>query len=927
MDIQAALRDGYSQEEIAKELGKRTGMDTISALNDGYSLDEIQAEANKRTGSKKYTPEQAKAMQREFILKEGTFDTKTDQLGYVATLGDMAKKATKATVPYIRPAVEASGATLGAMVGAGSGFLGGAGLGAIPGAVVGGSLGYASSKNIMDTLEGKWAQSPTEIATRAIGDVATGATFEMGGQALAPVVGAIARNTPKAILHPIDTATEAWNNMAKKSAQARIEASMTKEGEVAAMAARNADEFAKLQEAIPELRATPAAITNDPARLKMQQELQFNAEGAAAMREAEVIKNRGAINNYFESSLPKGNVDDVLAAIQQRGAQTSDNVISQATLLGKDKELASATMRDLELKARAALKAQADGYYSQVPKDMTMDSTPLYRKLQDLGDSVDPAFADPRNMPRGMMNRAMGGLEVETAGSTQQFDYKGIYNQLTQNQGFTRGKTGKGYFTDSDFTRTLNQFYPSLKGYPKNEVLGALQDAIDGVKAKPFRQGILDDMAYDLKGAGATDVRTAADTAFDSFMPPDLKELSYGQIMQYNEQVTKALRDARSRPGQENLARTLGEIKDGVQQTLKLSADTGDSAGVAALNKANQFYRETYVPTVRQGSTAKNLATDRTGAFRVDDEISAGKYLQTGDAGLASGNDFLRTFKNTPEAKQALTDYAKRDLLDAATANGTQAPSLKAAEKWIADRMPALGKIGLQDEFKGFQSALQRQSEIEAFTNVIGKDPQQVLPALLNAKGADSRVKAALDLKTLVKGNKAAEDGLKRSFADMMMNDTGIVKQVGGVPVISDAKMKTFWSNYEPAMKLIYTKEEMQALQNVRKAFEIENRFGRSISGVDGSQTKGMANQVSDNTDKLVPFSNTGRIIRAISRIATGSKAKLSQDFILKAQFDPSFAKELQNMASKAKTQKEANRAANELLGRFSANVLREAND
>jgi hypothetical protein len=52
MDIQAALRDGYSKEEVMAELGKRTGMNYQQAIQDGYSADEVMNEMSKREPAK-----------------------------------------------------------------------------------------------------------------------------------------------------------------------------------------------------------------------------------------------------------------------------------------------------------------------------------------------------------------------------------------------------------------------------------------------------------------------------------------------------------------------------------------------------------------------------------------------------------------------------------------------------------------------------------------------------------------------------------------------------------------------------------------------------------------------------------------------------------------------------------------------------------
>jgi hypothetical protein len=52
MDYQTALQDGYSQDEVLAELGRRTGMNYQQALSDGYSIDEVLEEMNRRETAK-----------------------------------------------------------------------------------------------------------------------------------------------------------------------------------------------------------------------------------------------------------------------------------------------------------------------------------------------------------------------------------------------------------------------------------------------------------------------------------------------------------------------------------------------------------------------------------------------------------------------------------------------------------------------------------------------------------------------------------------------------------------------------------------------------------------------------------------------------------------------------------------------------------
>lgn len=347
-----------------------------------------------------------------------------------------------------------------------------------------------------------------------------------------------------------------------------------------------------------------------------------------------------------------------------------------------------------------------------------------------------------------------------------------------------------------------------------------------------------------------------------------------------------------------------------------------DPAEIAKLRTANNFYRNTYVPTVRQGNTAKNLATDRTGGFRVDDEISAGRYLQTGDKGLASANDFNRTFGGDQNARQSLLDYAKRDLYDHATANGTTPLQLNKVEGWIAERMPAMKKMGMENEFSGVKEALVKQSEVEAFGKVLNtNDPNSMLKGLLAANGDKSIAKTALQLKLMVRGNPAAENGLKKAVADLMMDNTQLVKEIGNNPMVSDAKMKQFWEQYGPAMQQIYSKSELEALKTVRTAFKIENRIGRSITGVDGAQSRTMEQEISQATSRSMPMlSMAGRVIRFALDFATRSKGQTTKDFMAKAQFDPVFAKELSDLANKTKSM--STQAAREEVNKFMGKAM-----
>lgn len=169
MDIQAALRDGYTANEIMAELGRRTGMNYKQALSDGYSQDEVLAELNKRDT-------------REGVASEvGPKQTPTE-------LTDEEKFAAKNPNLY---AVLKAGKEVARFGGETAGLVGGGLLGAPlgpAGAVAGAGLGYGGVKALERALEGEKATLP-QAALTSLKDVGTGTAMEMGGQIAGKVIG------------------------------------------------------------------------------------------------------------------------------------------------------------------------------------------------------------------------------------------------------------------------------------------------------------------------------------------------------------------------------------------------------------------------------------------------------------------------------------------------------------------------------------------------------------------------------------------------------------------------------------------------------------------------------------------------------------------------------------------------------------------
>jgi hypothetical protein len=101
----------------------------------------------------------------------------------------------QAVRPYVAPVVETLGAVGGGLVGGGAGLLGGP-IGVAAGGVAGTGLGYGAGKAAVRAADIAFGGQPSDTlagqARTAALDVAEGATYEMGGRALGPVVGKVA---------------------------------------------------------------------------------------------------------------------------------------------------------------------------------------------------------------------------------------------------------------------------------------------------------------------------------------------------------------------------------------------------------------------------------------------------------------------------------------------------------------------------------------------------------------------------------------------------------------------------------------------------------------------------------------------------------------------------------------------------------------
>jgi hypothetical protein len=132
-------------------------------------------------------------------------------------------------IDVVRPTVEALGAAGGAIVGGGAGTLAAPGPGTALGGVAGAGLGYGIAKGGLDIAEQLLGtrRAPASAQEALVGgarDVLTGATFEAGGRAAAPVVSAALQKFGASATRALDVKGRQATKIARAAAGREIDA-------------------------------------------------------------------------------------------------------------------------------------------------------------------------------------------------------------------------------------------------------------------------------------------------------------------------------------------------------------------------------------------------------------------------------------------------------------------------------------------------------------------------------------------------------------------------------------------------------------------------------------------------------------------------------------------------------------------------------
>lgn len=765
----------------------------------------------------------------------------------------------KTASEFYRPMLQGGGAAAGAVIGTGTaGPLGG---------LAGGGLGYAigeKTAGIADEMLGLKKPKPlTQQMVESGKDVATGAALEAGGAAIGTGLVGVYQGGKWLFNKAAGGLGKALTQKGAERAAGEILIANTSNGPIYA---RNAQEAADIERAIPGLKFSMGQRTNDPQLIKLERtQARRPGEGAQIFKEQQAA-NDAAIKRYYEQNFPnEQGIDDLIDSVketqtrltqaeQRAGKQVED--IQRGIKTETPQETGSKILDEIK-GAKRPVQEVLDEMDAALPEyPMRLDNisaqltlikreplTPAERAaIEDFEQNALPSITD--NGQRVTTKTAMAinrhlNSEAIAAGKRGDLNTKRLLNRLKHeglqpdldavSQLAAEGKIvdyrGKA-IDPNNIAKQVEKNLVDLAEMRSKEMydIKAMQDEIEkriNWRSMPAMRESEKDFAERL----AKDYRRHFDKE-----PPRIKTLNNEDYVKLDQQ-TKEL-----------------------QQVLAEVAPGQDVA--AAIRARNLFARKQYGERFKTGAVKE--------ATREGDEIT-GKALSIEQIPqrlkTPSGADDLIRAVGPDRAKEVMQGNIAYDLLQYATNPDGKIVTNKLLA-WQAKNKPILEKYGMQNEFKGLKEA-QRMADAAAASSkafeksvaakLLNADPEKAVAVAL----AGSNKRGAIEglLKTI--GNDpAGTKGLKQAFGDHVMRKIQTTAEtVTGEPVVSVAQFKRLWAEYEPAIKRLYADEpgKMAALYNMRRAYEIANRNTRSPLG-GGSDT---AENVLTELGKTITLGNS----------------------------------------------------------------------
>ena len=757
----------------------------------------------------------------------------------------------------------------------------------------GGATGYTTGKQIADLLLGENKVSTLPEAAMKIGqDFGTGALYEMGGAAIPAAAGALWREvkgvTPTVTQSGIQKAAgQSYNKMNTPNAPDF---------------ATNAAEADALEQIIPGMKFNPAQRTGAPSAAR---DFKLTQNNPVLQDIAETAKagQRDTLESYLQRNITgSGTVDDLYRQLEGNAAQLDNSAAAarpQVTGGNRPYDTGKQIIDNLQT-TEGPIKAAAEELYSKVPNDYPMQARNLrnaYSRIQGANDV--PASVSDRIA--GMLDRDKYTTTIKEGSSTVgamraiRSELKSLESELIN----------KGDKASARYVKELQDAYKKdFAAFGERARSGEIVE-IDGRLVNPGALG--DKLANnqvkiaELKSqssAGEIDYRAVEKAIQDKGGKISQPGVNFEQA----DADAANLADYKRRYGKDNIPMTAAkpaneklvanyEARNAeISDMLQRAGQPVDAE--AALLAADRFYATQYAPRFKNADVAGiRRAGNEASGLKAEYEAMPQRFANV------SGAKNLKTAIGPDQAAETMRQHYLYDLAQTMERNPSGAAS------WVLKNREALKEYGLLGEFNSvakqqsaYESALANK---DAYTKsiagkILGTD--DVTQTIAKAANSGSPKRAFEELMTLAGNNTAAKDGIKTGLRDHIWGEMqNAARDAAGKNLLSDAKAQQVLKQYRPAMESIYSKQEMQAFDNVAAAIKVMNRDKVTVAGGGSGTSQNLADMGRGfiaNSAGIV-----GRVAVGLSKVMPGIGKDEINELIIRASYDPAIAKQIQDAA------------------------------
>jgi len=387
----------------------------------------------------------------------------------------------------------------------------------------------------------------------------------------------------------------------------------------------------------------------------------------------------------------------------------------------------------------------------------------------------------------------------------------------------------------------------------------------------------------------------------------ETKPVGYQVLRKIRSRIGKNIRSAESgvNPNAED-ARQLRLIKEQVEATMDTVKNTNKQIA-ARYEEAQTFYSETYIPKYRLGTVADVLQRGPRGESSNIAMANIAREFNTVD-GI---DDFIFAVGDDQIARTAMHDFYAFDLLNSARNVQTGELNIKSVYTWLAKNGSKLKKLGLYDEFVKVRNLREISDKASKYLDVFNKSVAgRVLESNVDNfvrnsfAGSKNFAATANEMLALARGNRAAEQGLKKAMAEELTRQSettsvpffeAIAGETIGDQVYNQtvARFTSTLKHYSSAVKVIYKDEpeKLKSILRIHDSMQVLSRTSRSPN-VGGSDT-------AENLFAGIKMTFAGvaprffYLFNALNNMIGHFGKKNVEKYLTRAMFDPDYAASL----------------------------------